>query len=200
MVAAPAPVKKAREFLKEKGVEIDTASIQTSPADMLHKIACNYRNSMTADVKKKYKVLKTNDERRQWLVHYLLDPKAAVCTGFNKTTASDEENSKKMEAWITEEQMGGPLYLNSATHAKTVCASKIFEEQDHDFEALAKDGVKQFRFNWSLLQRSTGIRKEAGVKAVAELSAQEYERVRDQIDTQRLEPQAKKQKMNIPNR
>jgi len=82
-----------------------------------------------------------------------------VCTGYNSTTAFDEEQSKKKEAWLTEEQMAGPKYLNSAAHAKLVCDSKVFEQQDHEIEAVAAAGVKQHRFNWSLLERQASARR-----------------------------------------
>ena len=94
--------------------------------------------------------------------------------------------------------MAGSNYLNSASHAKIVCDSKIFDVQDHEIEALALAGVKQHRFSWSQLERTTGFRKEAGIEATAELTADEYTQMRDHMDQQRLEPQAKKAKTTTP--
>ena len=195
----PAPVRAAREKIKAAGKELDREGLITVLSKLeLNNLANNMRNTMAAEPKKKYKELKTDDDRRDWLVYYLIDPKSAICTGFNKTTAFDEEQNKKKEAWITEEQMGGSKYLNSASHAKLVCDAKIFDVQDHEIEALAAAGVKQHRFSWSQLERTTGFRKEAGITATAELTPEEYAQMRDHMDQQRLEPQAKKAKTTTP--
>ena len=190
----PAPVVKARSKIQMAGKDIDKDGIQVLTKLELNNLANNMRNTMAVEPKKRYKELKTDEERREWLVYYLIDPKSAVNTGFNKTTAFDEEANKRNEQWITEEQMSGPNYLNSASHAKIVCDSKVFDVQDHEIAALANAGVKQHLFSWSRLERTTGFRKEAGIEATAELTADEYTQMRDHMDQQRLEPQAKKAK------
>ena len=108
MAPDPAPVRIGRGKIKVAGKDLDKEGLLVLTRKELNNLANNMRNTMAAEPKKKYKELKSDDERRDWLVYCLIDPKTTLCTGLNSLTAIDEEQNKKKESWITEEQNGKP--------------------------------------------------------------------------------------------
>ena len=191
----PAPVKVARAWCDANGLSYDVEALKGMPKEIYQKMQANYRNTMQPDAKARYRELKSDTERKDWLALYMIDPKTAVCKGYNSTVAFDQEENKGSEQWLSEEQMGGPMFLNSANHAGIIVKGKVLEERDHENPALAAAGVKQYYFSWSRINRSTGVRKEAGVRADAELTPEEYQETADQMAKQGLEPQVKKPKI-----
>ena len=84
----PCPVMAARAKLAESGVvafeksadnvkKIAEALKMCGDKGLLNKLASNCRNTMTPEVKSKYKLLSTDDERREWLAYYVIDAKDA---------------------------------------------------------------------------------------------------------------------------
>ena len=49
----------------------------------------------------------------------MVDPTCGSCTGSSTTTVGNMTSSKAAEVWVTQEELEGPRYLNSKTHAKT---------------------------------------------------------------------------------
>ena len=41
------------------------------------------RSSIAPAIREQYKAVKTDKERRQWLLHFLLDPQQCACEGIN---------------------------------------------------------------------------------------------------------------------
>ena len=48
------------------------------------------------------------------------------------------------EKWLTIEEYGGPLGINSEKHARLRCESGEFASRPHDSEVLSDAGVKQY--------------------------------------------------------
>ena len=201
----PAPVVQARAKLAESGVvafeksadnvkKIAEALKMCGDKGLLNKLASNCRNTMTPEVKSKYKLLSTDDERREWLAYYVIDAKDACNNGFNRTLVFDTESSDTTITWLTEEQMSGPNWLNSKEHAKMVVEHKVLTDRPHEWELFAQQGILQWEFSWAKIKRSTGWRKEAGVETTAELSGEEVATIRDHIDGQGLKTQQKKRR------
>ena len=128
-------------------------------------------------VKKDYKNSKRT-EKNEWLAQYILDPELTSNEGVNTTTVYTEETEMDDTVLITQEQMGGPLYLNSASMAKIVCESKELDEFPHEIESLAKAGIKQFKFSMKKFTMRSGKREEATVKQKIDLKSDELEAVR----------------------
>lgn len=138
----------------------------------LNNLANCFRQSMSDSAKQQYKALAKDDERRAWLAQYILDPAFATCEGFNRTTAFTKQEQRDDEQWVTLEMLKGPSFLNSEEHARI--AIKDLDSRPHELAALAEEGVKQYKFSWSVLRRSSGVKDEAGTSAHAELTEKEF--------------------------
>ena len=93
-----------------------------------------------------YRALQTDAERRQFLIDYILDPESCCKRiGTNSTSRSTNRRETSKVEWLTEEQLAGPKYLNSAAHAKI--AIKSMRERPHKTNAgLRAAGVKEYEY------------------------------------------------------
>lgn len=172
----PKAVLRAREALAEQGIGVTPDKIKNHiKGKELNNLANCFRQSMSDNAKQQYKALAKDDEKRAWLAQYILDPAFATCEGFNMTTAFTKQEQRDDEQWVTEEMLQGPAFLNSAEHARI--AIKDLESRPHELGALAAEGVKQYKFSWSVLRRSSGVKDEAGTSAHSELTEKEYAEV-----------------------
>ena len=169
----PKQVELARAALNGKEVTADNLKAAMSSKD-LNNLASSFRNSMTPAVKDEYKQLKSDSDRRAWLAQYVVDPKQATTTGFNRTTAVNEQMKEGAGQWLHESEIGGPRFLNDPEAARILCESGELESRPSEYESLAKVGKKQHYFNWELFRKKTGFRDEAGVEAQADLKPDEY--------------------------
>ena len=124
---------------------------------------------MSPSVRGDYTKLKTDADRRSWLAQYVMDPKTATSTGFNRTTAVNSSMKVGNGQWLHESEIGGPRFLNDSKAAAVLCGSGELDARDSEFESLAKQGWKQFFFPWEMIQKCTGWKQEAGVEAISEL-------------------------------
>ena len=84
--------------------------------------------------------------------------------------------------------------MNSKHHARLMVQGKVFECADHDNELFRAEGIKLHKFVWSEVLKKTGQRQEAGVKATAELTAQEYSGVSSAMQADAPDTPGKSQK------
>ena len=111
----------------------------------------------------------------------MLDPEQTTNKGINKNEVFDGEENNSGWRWLTEEQLASPEWLNSVAHAKILVDSGDMTPRPHEWESLAKAGVHQHHFNWSLLNRRTGWKKTAGTLQEVELKPEEVKVVNDSI-------------------
>jgi hypothetical protein len=178
----PKPVQRARELLREQGLVATGANIKHALGkDELNKLASAFRNTMGDEAKAGYKQLKTDEERRSWLAQYVIDPHTAVSKGFNSTVAFVSAKQSCKSGWVTEAQLGGPLYLNDTAAAKIMVESGELQSRPHESQALAAEGAKQYYYSAAVDVSEAGIKEHAGVSTSAELNANEFQEVRDHI-------------------
>ena len=61
-----------------------------------------------------YMELQTNQQRHEWLIEYMLDPKVGgELSGSNFTERTETARDKMVQIWLTEDELAGPSYLNS---------------------------------------------------------------------------------------
>ena len=157
---------------------------------------CQLQNSMKGAPKEKYKSLETDEQRREYVAHYIMAPDVAVNEGFNRTTVKDEEVNESATQFLTESQLAGPQWLNDAAQARILCASNYLDDRPHELPPLAAEGIKQYEFSWAILRRNTGWCKIAGTSTKSELTPAEYEKVTRDIDNAGLQPHPRKQKLD----
>ena len=111
----------------------------------------------------------------------MLDPAACALHGYYRTTAFNERKSVDGEQWLTIAQLECSTRVGSNDES---------EERPHERACLAAAGVKQYKYNWSLVERSGGVR-EASVEARAELNEEEYNETKGDMSKQRQGPKRK---------
>ena len=47
--------------------------------------------------------------------------------------------NESVEIWVTEDQLGGPTYLNNPGHASILCKSGELDDRPHEYESLANE-------------------------------------------------------------
>ena len=175
---APKAVMLAREALKMLNLEVtgDNLKAVLNPKE-LNVLATAIRSSMSEQVKSDYKKLNTDEERRQWIAQFVLDPTISTTEGFNGTLAYKQEGTIDEDVWLTEEQLGSASYLNSVSQASQIVKVGELESRPHELACLAQAGIKQYKYTTSVVRRENGLREEAGTSAKAELNDNEYEEV-----------------------
>ena len=148
----PKAVSKIREQLLAKGLSLehlDAAGLYKHvEAKTLNALATGARAAQNPHVKSQYQSLDIAG-RRDWLVQYLIDPVGSTCRGISKTVAENGQKNLEDRTWLTESQIGGPLYLNDTEAARLLCAASVLPERQHEIPVLANAGLKQFEFSWS---------------------------------------------------
>ena len=84
--------------------------------------ANNFRNHLNPEQKDQYMcVLK--EDRALWICQWALDPAMCELQGLNRATAHKNDEQEETDVLVTEEQLGGPQYLNSPEHAAILVKS-----------------------------------------------------------------------------
>ena len=75
------------------------------------------------------------------------------------------------------------MYLNHKTHAQALCASGELPDRPHKYACLRKLGVAEYQLTQEILQMCNGTSNTAEVSTKAEIDADTYETVRDDMLT-----------------
>ena len=92
----PTAVQHARLALQGRGITPASLREMLSSKEF-NNLSNNFRVGLSPTLKSEYKALATDDQRREWLAQYVIDPLAAITKGFNKTTAySSQESTSRL--------------------------------------------------------------------------------------------------------
>ena len=174
---------KAREILEKQGIsKIDAAAVKALPATNRSQLLVGFQRHAAPQIQEQYKQLKTDNDKRDWLAAYLLDPEAACNHGVNRTLAIDQCMKEDDSAWMHESEIAGPNGLNCPVLAKTLVESgELGDGRPSEYACFAKMGLKQWWFSKSRQLKKVGHRSERGVESSAELKADEAAEVRDSL-------------------
>ena len=190
----PKAVLKAREVLSEKGMDINGNTLKTCLSSKDYNNLSNvFRQSMAPSARAENANLNADEERRQWIGQFVLDPEYCQTEGFNKNTAFITDECRQEVVWLTQAQLESAAWLNSSAHAEALVESGELEERPHEYEVLARQNVKQFKFSHSLLSKITGHKQEAGTEAKAELTSKQYVEVTEDLSKSLGKPVKRKQ-------
>lgn len=193
----PKSVQNARDAMAKLGLEVTADNLQKNlDKQTFAAVSQAFRKALSPESKTAYANLRSDAERRAYVNQFILDPEIARTNGFNRTTAIDESMAKATEGWLTREELGGPLWLNSLKNADLLIASKTLPERPHDNAVLAAAGVKAYFFGQHRNHRATGLREEAGVKAACEVKAEEYKAIKDTMHKSATEGSVKRKASN----
>ena len=177
---APKIIETARSRLGRTSFTLDELKGVLSKHEM-NALGNTFRQALKPDQKDTYRNLGSDSARNEWMMQFCLDPQGSITTGFNQHTTENGQKNKAVEGWITEAEIAGPEWMNSAAHAKIIVESGEFTARDHEISCLAAAGIKQFYVNKQRLVKWTGWKDTAGVKATQDLKADEYEEVKDSM-------------------
>ena len=175
---------KACQELKEKlGDDVTSDSIGSKDlAALRNRAAGAMKHHLSVHSPEKlgeFKRLKTDQQRREWLAEYFLDPESGGCVGKNITTRTNEGCEGETEVWVTEEELAGPMHMNSARLAGI--AIKSMDSRPRENEALRAAGVLQYK---RVTKKTTNKRKlteSAGVEQQCALSAEDYANIKNHM-------------------
>ena len=145
------------------------------------------------------------DKQSEFITAYLLDPEAAkgqlVENMHQKVT---EDGVVQERLMLTEAQMAGPMYLNSAEDAQHWC--EFLKEknlyQQHEIPSLAAKGKLQFDFAQVKRFMKNIDRETVGVSSKADLTAAQYNQMKEHMSNNKpslppdSKPQAKKARVS----
>lgn len=189
----PKIVVQARAALKEAGLEITGNALKnTLDAKQFNNLACAFRNSLTPDQKHQYKQLPSDDERRSFIPLYTLDPEMCRLQGYNKTAAVKRDGEHEDSEWLLECQLDGPNYLNCTGLAKQLIAAGEFDSRPSRWKSLAANGVLEYEWTRTHRQKYRGTVEEAGVEAKCDVSAEQYQLMKDNMQDALGQPAQKK--------
>ena len=157
----------------------------------MNNLSNNFRKHLSSEQKAQHAKL-SRDEKRRWLLQWVIDPETCSREGFNRSVAYNSDENISDAQWITNEQLAGPHYLNSLAHAEIITAAGDLEEQPSRYPSLASKGIKEYRVATEILRSLQGAKSESGVSASSELKSSEYVEAKASIDNGFGKPAARR--------
>ncbi len=188
------PSKLPKALQNIAGAGLDLANFTSSDiAKLTPKQRADLHNAMQFALKKvenagkleQYKSLKTDEERRQAQVDFIIDTQAAAAkVGSNSSSVTVAKRRMETTVWLTLRQLAGPTWLNDEGHAKIVAEDGRPRRPYKQSAALANTGVEEFEFNVEELSNMKTNTFHAEVRAEAALDSEQYDGVKQAMDEQ----------------
>ena len=188
--SVPKAVQAIRGLMGDTEITADSLK-STLSAAAYNNLCNNFRNQLTTEHKADYEKVGVV-EARSWIAQFVLDPELCKCQGYNRTEVSKGTVQKDLSAWIYESQLAGPEYLNSAEMARDLVESKELDDMESPFKMLRVKGHKLYYFTKEMLIQFKKNVEVAGVEARVDVTADEYQKVRDDMVDAVSKPVTKK--------
>ena len=170
----PKSVQRARDVLGFGKKQLTIADLMSIDKKQQNIIQTAMRNTMSDSARQMYKNLGSDDnQKKQWMLGFILDPQEVQSKGFNKTNAEDSQHLDDEWRWLSLVELGGPLGVGCPEHAQIIAASGDLDDRLSQYASLAARGVKDYLFCKSAVKRRTGWKKESGVESTADLKPEE---------------------------
>ena len=131
------------------------------------------------DKYKEFLGLQDDEEKREWLAAFIVDPESGGSVVRNTTARTITRTKRGRQQWMTIAEFGGPKGINSLEHATIRCESGEFLKKIHTNEALAKKGVHLYHVTIDDADdTSNALSQSAAVETQAELEAQHVPEVK----------------------
>ena len=193
----PKQVSSARECLQKAGLPVTGANLKKAiPTKDFNSLSACFRSKLSKEAKATYTAIRSDEERRAWLAQFVLDPATCSMHGVNKTTAFVETTNHEEDEWLTFEELCDKV--KSEKSAMILIKNNELETRPSRWPSLAAEGVLEYHYWWARGSKKDGTREEAGTEARAELTADEYTQVCQDVSTsvgQPIKRKAIKQKV-----
>ena len=173
----PKPMAEAAEALKAAGLEVTGENLSTLPHALRVKAFSSLNTALNSRFQDKavlFKNLQDDNDKREFLASFMIDPKSGG-TVTNRVSREVAEKTIKRILWVTLEQYGGPLFLNSVDHATIALDGE--PSRPHENKKLAEKGVLQYRVEVTEEVFEKVLKESAELAKQVELSAEEFEPV-----------------------
>ena len=123
--------------------KVGKKDIANASYDTRNKLMVAMKKQLSSEAGEAYKVLPDDDARHAFIVEYLLDPKQKTMKATNTIARIGESGTKGTVVWVTQEELAGPSYMNSAANAKI--AIQGMPSKPHPNPSLASAGVLVYK-------------------------------------------------------
>ena len=190
--ACPPVVDEVRKIMEGVGKDLTGENLKASlDKKVMNRLGSAFRKHLSDENKETYKNnAKTDKERCEWIAQFVIDPSVARLEGWNRDETYKHDKNKSEEHWLTEAQLGSPVWLNDPAHAATMIKSLL--SRPHEDLGLAADGVKQYQYFKKKGVVEHGSKQTRGTSATAEMSDKDYAHVTDQLSKPREGTSAKR--------
>ena len=97
----PKAIGECKAALDKLGItKVDAEAIKQLPPEKRNALRSAALKAMSSDVKANYSKLNTDEDRRQWLATYLVDPSCATSVGINKAVAVNDSLRTSKGEWL----------------------------------------------------------------------------------------------------
>ena len=195
----PKVVLEVRAKLKERGIACTGENLkQVLSKAELQRLNSSLHSAMSEGKKAEYKLLKNDDERRNFLAAYALDPQDFRGSCQTSLAATNSSTDKSIGQWVTQKQLGGPLFLNDEIAAATLIESGELPEQEHESPSLAKLGYKQYWWTHGQKIKNTGTEDKTEITGSGSMTKDEFDSAATYMRQGMDEMQPKKKPKAMP--
>ena len=139
-VAVPKPVLAAQKIIQEAGLTEPSGNELKGilSVKQFGAVSDCFRKFVNGNpnVKEEYVKATTDEQRRNLIAMFVMDPAACKQKGFNRTVVSNADTDETEGAWLMEAQLAGPSYLNSSALAKCLVESGELPQRANEFECF----------------------------------------------------------------
>ena len=186
--ALPPAIQRAIRTLSEQGFSITAENMKHLSHKARKDAFMALQNGLRAkapDELGKYKMVTGQDEKRQWLARFMLDPSCAGLKGRN-TFAKETEDVEGVDfVWITKDTMAGPSYLNNAVTADLACADCASRPYSRS-ESAASAGVLEYKYYFERGSHKRRSLEKTEVSAEADVNDEDYTKIREATQSVRV--------------
>ena len=188
----PPVIDEVKKILEDLGKDVTGDNLKAAlDKKVTNRLGSAFRKHLSDEIKETYKNHATTDkERCEWIAQFVIDPSVARLEGWNKDETYKHDKNKSEEHWLTEAQLGSPVWLNDPAHAATMIKSLL--SRPHEDAGLAADDIKQYQYFQKQSVVEHGSKQTRGTSATAEMSEKDYAHVTDQLGKPRESTAAKR--------
>ncbi|CAK0847535.1 unnamed protein product [Prorocentrum cordatum] len=181
----PPVIDRAKSQLAEKGINLaDLTADQLKnelPRETMKQLFQSYGYVLKTSCPLIHSAYnkKTESERRQWLVKYIIDPTSGGCSGKSTIELTNSTKEEGTVEWITLKQMEGPNYANDPEHAALY--AQVLEERPHEIPLFAENKIKQYKWSKEIIARINMRNEKTAIQTRSDMEASDYQRIRDSM-------------------
>eukprot|EP00959_Pyramimonas_sp_CCMP1952_P076513 1598789-Pyramimonas_sp.AAC.1 len=179
----PKPMQDAIAQMKGLGKDVDADGIAALDRNKrraaFSSLGTTLKNEWPAEYAK-YQKMTDDLEKRRWLAAFMVDPECGITTIANTVEREVYDDEMEEDEWVTEDQLGGPLYLNNPRHA-SIAVRTMISRPFKGNQALQEEGVKQYNYTKYKTLHGKRTSKKATLETKAEMEPEDVQNVREHM-------------------